>query len=61
MVSSVLISSLASFPKAVKPHSGVFVLVKSPSTVYEIFQLIGFSQFFNLKENLEEAVSFFSQ
>ena len=27
----------------------------------EVFQLLGFSQFFNIKENLEEAVAFFAQ
>ena len=29
--------------------------------VYEVFQLLGFSQFFNVKDSMEEAVRFFSE
>ena len=28
--------------------------------VYEVFQLLGFSQFFNIKDNLDEAIAFFN-
>ena len=28
--------------------------------MYEVFQLLGFSQFFNIRNNQEEAVAFFS-
>ena len=31
------------------------------SKVYEVFQLLGFSQFFNIKENTEDAIHFFNQ
>jgi hypothetical protein len=27
--------------------------------VYEVFQLLGFSQFFNIKDNLEDSIKFF--
>ncbi len=27
--------------------------------VYEVFQLLGFSQFFNIKDSLEDAIKFF--
>jgi hypothetical protein len=36
------------------------VLLEIQPKVYEVFQLLGFSQFFNIKENLDEAVSFFA-
>ena len=37
------------------------VLLEIQPKVYEVFQLLGFSQFFNIKNSTEEAVSFFSQ
>ena len=46
--------------KAVKPRGGDLVLLEIQPKVYEVFQLLGFSQFFNIKENLDEAVSFFA-
>ncbi len=36
------------------------MLLEIQPKVYEVFQLLGFSQFFNIKENLEEAVAFFA-
>jgi tRNA(Ile2) C34 agmatinyltransferase TiaS len=35
------------------------VLLDIQPKVYEVFQLLGFSQFFNIKENLDEAINFF--
>lgn len=29
--------------------------------VYEVFQLLGFSQFYNIKESIEDAIKFFSE
>src|SRR5512136_2378567 len=60
-VSSTGIGSFTAFLKAVKPRGGDLVLLEIQPKVYEVFQLLGFSQFFNIKENLEEAVSFFAQ
>ena len=60
-VSSTGIGSFTSFLKAVKPRGGDLVLLEIQPKVYEVFQLLGFSQFFNIKENLEEAVAFFAQ
>ncbi|RKX86813.1 MAG: anti-sigma F factor antagonist [Spirochaetes bacterium] len=60
-VSSTGIGSFTAFLKAVKPRGGDLVLLEIQPKVYEVFQLLGFSQFFNIKENLEEAVQFFSQ
>jgi hypothetical protein len=45
--------------KAVKPRGGDLVLLEIQPKVYEVFQLLGFSQFFNIKDNLEEAVDYF--
>jgi len=60
-VSSTGIGSFTSFLKAVKPRGGDLVLLEIQPKVYEVFQLLGFSQFFNIKESLEDAVAFFSQ
>jgi anti-sigma B factor antagonist len=59
-VSSTGIGSFTAFLKAVKPRGGDLVLLEIQPKVYEVFQLLGFSQFFNIKENLDEAVSFFA-
>ena len=44
-----------------KPKGGDVVLLEIQPKVYEVFQLLGFSQFFNIKNSTEEAVSFFSE
>ncbi len=58
-VSSTGIGSFTHFLKAVKPRSGDLVLLEIQPKVYEVFQLLGFSQFFNIKDSLDEAVAFF--
>jgi len=45
----------------VKPRGGDVVLIEVPPDFYELLQLIGFEDYFNHKENLKEAVSFFAQ
>lgn len=60
-VSSTGIGSFTAFLKAVKPRGGDVVLLEIQPKVYEVFQLLGFSQFFNIKDSLDEAVAFFSQ
>ncbi|MGP1587252.1 MAG: anti-sigma factor antagonist [Treponemataceae bacterium] len=60
-VSSTGIGSFTAFLKMVKPKGGDLVLLEIQPKVYEVFQLLGFSQFFNIKESLEEAVSFFKR
>jgi anti-anti-sigma factor len=58
-VSSTGIGSFTSFLKVLKPKGGDMVLLNIQPKVYEVFQLLGFSQFFAIKENLEEAIGFF--
>ncbi|MDR2630032.1 MAG: STAS domain-containing protein [Spirochaetaceae bacterium] len=58
-VSSTGIGSFTAFLKSVKPRGGDVVLVEIQSKVYEVFQLLGFSQFFNIKDNLDDAINFF--
>jgi anti-anti-sigma factor len=60
-VSSTGIGSFTAFLKTVKPRGGDLVLLEIQPKVYEVFQLLGFSQFFNIKENLEEAKAFFNK
>lgn len=60
-VSSTGIGSFTAFLKAVKPRGGDIVLLEIQPKVYEVFQLLGFSQFFNIKDNLDDATAFFKQ
>jgi len=57
-VSSTGIGSFTAFIKAVKSQGGDLVLLDIQPKVYEVFQLLGFSQFFNIKDNIEDSVSF---
>jgi anti-sigma B factor antagonist len=47
------------FLKRIKPLGGDIVLLEVQPSVYEVYQLLGFSQFFNIHDNLDEAVWFF--
>jgi anti-anti-sigma factor len=58
-VSSTGIGSFTAFLKSVKPRGGDLVLLEIQPKVYEVFQLLGFSQFFNIKELLDDSVNFF--
>jgi anti-anti-sigma factor len=58
-VSSTGIGSFTAFLKTVKPMDGDVVLLNVQPKVYEVFHLLGFSQFFNIKDTLNSAISFF--
>ncbi len=58
-VSSTGIGSFTVFLKLVKPKGGDVVLLEIQPKVYEVFQLLGFSQFFNIKESTEDAINYF--
>lgn len=58
-VSSTGIGSFTAFLKMVKPHGGDIVLLGIQPKVYEVFQLLGFSQFFNIKDTFDAALGFF--
>jgi anti-sigma B factor antagonist len=58
-VSSTGIGSFTAFLKTVKPKGGDVVLLEIQPKVYEVFQLLGFSQFFNIKDSLVDSVDFF--
>ena len=60
-VSSTGIGSFTAFLKTVKPRGGDIVLLEIQPKVYEVFQLLGFSQFFNIKDSFEAAIDFFSK
>ena len=59
-VSSTGIGSFTVFLKVVKPKGGDVVLLEIQPKVYEVFQLLGFSQFFNIKSSADEAIAYFS-
>ncbi len=58
-VSSTGIGSFTAFLKMIKPKGGDIVLLEIQAKVYEVFQLLGFSQFFNIKDSMQEAIAFF--
>jgi anti-anti-sigma factor len=58
-VSSTGIGSFTAFLKTLKSMGGDLVLLDVQPKVYEVFQLLGFSQFFNIRENAEDAVNYF--
>ena len=58
-VSSTGIGSFTAFLKLVKPKGGDIVLLGIQPRVYEVFQLLGFSQFFAIREKLEDAKAYF--
>ena len=58
-VSSTGIGSFTAFLKSAKPRGGDLVLLEIQPKVYEVFQLLGFSQFFNIKDNLDDSINFF--
>jgi len=58
-VSSTRISSFKTFLKAVKPKGGDIVLLDIQPKVYEVFQRLDFSQFFNIRDNLSDSIAFF--
>lgn len=60
-VSSTGIGSFTAFLKMVKPKGGDIVLFEIQPKVYEVFQLLGFSQFFNIKDSMQDAIAFFKQ
>lgn len=60
-VSSTGIGSFTSFLKLVKPKGGDIVLMNIQPKVFEVFQLLGFSQFFTIKNNMTDAIASFNK
>ena len=60
-VSSTGIGSFTTFLKAVKSQGGDLVMLGIQPKVYEVFQLLGFSQFFTIKDNLDDSISHFNK
>ena len=58
-VSSTGIGSFTAFLKTVKPQGGDLVLLDLQSKIFEVFQLLGFSQFFNTRDTLHDSIGFF--
>jgi len=58
-VSSTGIGSFTAFLKGVKPQGGDLVMLDVQPKVYEVFQLLGFSQFFTIRDDFDDAVAHF--
>jgi anti-sigma B factor antagonist len=61
MVSSCLIGALVTILKIIKNRGGDLILLEIQPKVYECFEMLGFGNFFNIKERLSEAVSYFNE
>ena len=59
-VSSTGIGAFTSFLKSVKQKEGDLVLSFLQPKVHEVFQLLGFSKFFNIANNTDDAKKIFS-
>ena len=59
-VSSTGIGSFTTFLKTLKSLEGDMILLDVHPKVYEVFKLLGFTEFFNIKASLDEAIGFFS-
>ena len=57
-VSSTGIGSFAAFLKQIKAKSGIIVIIEFQPKIKEVFDLLGFTQFFNIKKNLGEALEY---
>ena len=60
-VSSTGIGSFTSFLKTVKAKDGDIVLLSLQPKVYEVFQLLGFADFFNARDSLPLAIEVFAK
>ncbi|MDR2717786.1 MAG: STAS domain-containing protein [Treponema sp.] len=58
-VSSTGIGSFTVFLKAVKSQGGDIILLEVQPKIYEVLQLLGFSQFFNIQTDLNESIDLF--
>lgn len=58
-VSSTGIGLFTAFLKTVKSAGGDIVLYNVQSRVFDVFQLLGFSRFFNIKDSRSEAENYF--
>ena len=58
-ISSDGIGSFSGFMKTLRPKGGDFVLFNVQPKVYEVFQLLGFSSLFNIKDSLDDSIKFF--
>ena len=57
-VSSTGIGSFTAFLKAVKGKGGDIVLLSLQPKVYEVFQLLGFANFFTIHDSLETSIAY---
>ena len=55
-ISSAGVGAFISFLKNVRPRGGDLVLVGMVPRVFEVFQLLGFANFFHTEQSLEDAV-----
>ncbi len=60
-VSSTGIGSFTTFLKAVKAKSGDISLANLQPKVYEVFQLLGFANFFNVRNSVDAAIQLFQK
>jgi len=57
-MSSTGVGSLTAILKSIRPMNGKLVLVGIQSKIYDVLQLLGFSQFFDVRDNNEVAIEY---
>ena len=58
-VSSTGIGSFTALLKTVKHHGGDMILSQIHPKVYDVFHMLGFFKFFNIRYNLDDSIDFF--
>lgn len=58
---STAVGAFAGFLKTLKARGGDMVMVDVQPNVFEVFQLLGFSKFFNVKQNMEEVKNYLTK
>lgn len=59
-ISSTGIGAFTQFLKIIKNKNGNMALIRVQSKVYDVFKLLGFINFFNIKDSLESALKIFN-
>ncbi|MCL2276855.1 MAG: STAS domain-containing protein [Treponema sp.] len=60
-VSSTGIGSFTAFLKIIKSHGGDMILSEMRPKVYDVFYLLGFSKYFNIRYSLDDSINYFKK
>jgi len=55
-ISSAGLETLHTMAQKVAPHKGQIILVNVPEKIYKVFEIIGITTFFQIKDNVRDAI-----